>query len=218
VDKLQIRDGTMIKRTLKPTTRWAVLVAAVVTAGAIATGLAFGLAANPRANGTPNTFGMGASARSITGTPIAETSLSTTARDALATAGARNPARIASVGSGSQQAVLLQVNNAAGDSCLTVSHFGGKVVEPLNCHGDAYLRTWTDASGSGEIGPTGIGSVRTITAVAADVRTLRVSFADGSSRLIAPDRNGVVTLVSAAAPTNVEALGTDGSVLVTSQP
>lgn len=191
----------------------ALLLGGVALAAAI--GAAGGSIGNDGPNGPPNTVGRGAHARVMSALAgAAAANLSATARDLLASAGATRAVSVARLGTGSHAAELFSVTLPGGRNCLTVSHAAGRIVEPLNCASDAYLRVWSDASGNGDPDIAKATSMRLVAVVASEVDAVRISFADGSAQTLTPDANGVVALEAdggAALPVQVEVLAADGS-------
>lgn len=188
---------------------------------AIAIGVGVAQASRQDAGGVvrANTAGQGAHPHpfNVAAAPAAN-GVSETLHSVLADAGVTKVMTVAQVGAGDHVAQLVAATRPGGDVCFTVAHAAGRIVEPLNCDSGAYLRIWTGASGSGDPAVENSSSARLIALVSAEVSTVRVTFADGSSRLLTPDSLGVVSIESAGGaelPLRVDALATDGTPLVT---
>lgn len=188
-----------------------------LVAVALVIGASFGVARaalRDTSSPVPNTAGSGGHARALAGGARAD--LTQTERDVLAASGVTSASVLASIGGGSHTARLLAAPTPTG-TCLTVSHANGNIVEPLNCSSDAYLRVWHDASGSAAAsGIANAQSFRIIAVASAEVASVSVTFANGSSRTFTPDSRGVVTLEGgggAHRATSVAAFAADGSQL-----
>jgi hypothetical protein len=208
-----MKKETFMKRTSPKLVFAGMAVLAVAVAG----GIGFARAASPTAAEQANTFGSGGTTRSLHFAPTASAAgLSAVADSVLADANVVRSARLASLGSGDHAAALVAAATATGSTCFTATHAGGKIVEPLNCQSGAYLRVWNDASGDGAPSIANSTSQRVFAVVSQEVASVRISFADGSSRLLLPDSAGAIAIATsggASRATRLEALGTDGGVL-----
>jgi hypothetical protein len=194
--------------------RLRVAVMLLLTAVVFGAFIGFARASAPSPNTIPNTLGKGAHPYPITvTTPVSAASTAVDAsatRAVLSNGGATGTASIvASVGEGGSKAVLLAAKLPDGRDCLTVAHFGGTVLEPLNCSTDAYMRIWLDASGK----PGAVMTTEVIVVVAREVNAVQASFPDGSTLTKNPDANGVITFETNRGAPAIEALAADGSSL-----
>lgn len=183
-------------------------VAAVALVIAAVGGIGFGRAATGAA-GPANTAGQGATAYLIGLDGRAQ--VPSFVQSVLVGEGATLATTLATAGSGTHESQLLAVR-VAGATCVTATHAGGHIVEPLNCNNDAYLRVFTDANGSGDIGSTPAAS-RLLAVASREVARVDVTFQDGSATTAKPDGNGVVVIASVARPTSVTAIAADGTTL-----
>lgn len=170
--------------------------AAVLVAVAAAGGIAVATAATG-SSVTPNTSGVGGSAPKLGAAialPVPTLVSSVTGAGAKATV-------VGAVGSGAHRALLLAVEQG-GLTCFTASHADGAIVEPLNCAQDAYLRVWDDMSGSGDVA-TGVSSQRVLTLASAEVDAVVFALADGTTKTLTPDANGVAALETSSAAARV---------------
>lgn len=191
----------------KLTPRRLTAAAAVVVVTA-AGGIGFGRAAIDT-TGPANTAGRAATAYAIGLDGLAR--LPAFAQSVLVDYGATLATVLATAGSGTDESQLLAVR-VAGVTCLTATHGGGHIVEPLNCDNDAYLRVFSDANGSGDVGGAPSAS-RLLAVVSREVTAVDVTFADGRTTTLKPDGRGVVAVESAARPVSVTAVGADGTKL-----
>jgi hypothetical protein len=186
----------------------------ILTAAATAFGAYIGFAGASATGPTqrPNIIGSGAHPYTITAPTVAVSSPASLAsvHAVLADDGATGQATpIAAVGSGGDTATLLAVKGSGGQECLTVAHAAGKIVEPLNCSSDAYMRVWLDQTGSGDTAAT----THVIAAVSREVDRVQASFADGTTLTEQPDSNGVVAIETDRGAPVLTALAADGSSL-----
>jgi hypothetical protein len=196
-------------------------LAVLATCAAVGLGAFIGVSsAAPSGNpsGIANTAGSGGHPHSVqaAGAVAPVATLPAPAQAALGAIGAKAAAPLVSVGTGSHATNVYAATDAGGATCIEVTHAGGNIAEPANCVSDAYLRVWSDASGTGAPGSGTIVSKRIVAAVSTEVRTVRVTFADGSSRDLSPDANGLVTLETGAGqavPTSVSAIDAAGTTL-----
>lgn len=166
----------------------------------------------------PNTAGIGGSPRPV---DFSSAALRPTPSDVLNAvlrdAGATEAVVVGESGVSAQSAELIAVRLPNGNTCFTASHAGGKIAEPLNCSSDAYLRVWSDAHGSpSDLSINEARNARLLVLVATEVNSVRVSLADGSTRTLVPDNEGVATIQTAEPenrPIKVEALAKDGAVI-----
>jgi hypothetical protein len=193
------------------------LAGLALTVAATATGIALARANAPVPPAQANAFGSGATPRPVQiAASQSARGISPVADSLLTAAQATASARVAVVGRGAGAATLFAVKQPSGEICFSVAHAGGNIVEPLNCHSDAYMRVWSDASGSGVTDIAQSVSQHVIAVVSQEVLAVRVTFADGSSKLAYPTAVGVIsasTAGGASRVTQLEALGAGDSVL-----
>lgn len=197
-------------------------VAVIAACVAIGLGAFIGVSA-AASGGSPsqaNTAGTGGHAYSLhaVAATVSASNLPAPAQAELAHIGAISAAPLASVGSGANETDVYGVTASSGAACIEVTHAGGTIAEPPNCTSNAYLRVWSAESGTGDPEAGTASLTRVIAAVSTEVKTVRVSFADGSSRDFTPDGNGLVVVQTAggqALPTSVSALDAAGVPLAT---
>lgn len=192
-------------------------VAALCSALVVIVGAAWGAGIPGLVYVTPNTAGAGGHQRTIDFSTLAAPTASEPLSAVLSNANPKRESVVAKVGTGQQVAQLIAVEMGDGRTCFTASHATGKIVEPLNCGADAYIRLWSDAHGTGEPSTDNVESSRIIVLVATEVQRVRVTFDDGSTRTLAPNSSGAVALEAGATspkPVLLDALAEDGSTLV----
>lgn len=207
-----------MKPSLKLRRKHAVVLVACTTVGLGAFIGASYAAQSESTPSTPNTAGTSGHPRALhaSAAPIAVAALPGPAQAALGSIGSKAAAPLATVGAGAHATTVFAVRGADGATCIEVTHAGGNIAEPANCVSDAYLRVWNSASGTGDPGTGTIVSKRIVAVVSAEVSTVRVLFADGSSRDFSPDANGIVTLETTSGQTMataVEAIASTGATL-----
>lgn len=205
-----------------PKVRWksiALIVSCVAVGGGIFIGVS-SAAPSDNPSGLANTAGAGGHPYPMNGAgpAVALAGLPALVRSELSTIGATSAVPLASIGGGSDETVVYGTTGSSGASCVEFASAGATIASPPNCASSANLRVWSEESGTGNPDHGDVTSTQVVAVVSTSVATVRVTFADGSTRDYAPDGTGIVmveTTSGQSVPESVSALDAAGTTLAT---